>query len=200
MRRLSKLVTLGFCCASLVGCGQNAAPSNVMAVDGGMIAADNMMTPPIAETDNMMRDNAAMATAMAPQQFANAAASSDAYEIAAAKIALDKSSNQGVKDFANRMVKDHSDSTAKLKKAAGSTTPDASLTAEQQNNLDALKNASAANFDQTYASQQVAAHEKALSMLQDYGANGSDAAMKAFANKVSPIVSGHLDMARKLPS
>jgi putative membrane protein len=99
------------------------------------------------------------------------------------------------------MVKDHSTSTANLKTAAAQVsgvTVNPQMTALQQNNLDALRNAGD-TFDTVYAQQQVSAHEQALSLLQDYAANGDAAPLKTFAGDTATVVEGHLTKARDLP-
>ena len=75
-------------------------------------------------------------------------------------------------------------------------TPDPAMTPEQQGNLDALRAASGEAFDTAYKTQQVAAHEKALSALQGYAASGDMPEIKSWASTTAPIVQGHLEMIR----
>ena len=101
------------------------------------------------------------------------------------------------------MVKGHTDSTAKLKTAASSATPaitpDPALKPDQQAKVDALGKLSGDAFDKQYAADQVAAHQEALAGLQAYSASGDVAPLKTWATNTAPVVSGHLDMAKKLP-
>ena len=53
--------------------------------------------------------------------FVTAAATSDMYEVEAGKIAAKRASSAAVKDFAERMVKAHSETTDKLKSILAST-------------------------------------------------------------------------------
>lgn len=145
----------------------------------------------------------APAPALAPgQQFANTAASSDAFEIASSQLAATQASSAAIKKFATEMIAAHTDSTAKLKAAAGSAsppvTPDPTLTPEQQQTLDSLKGLSGADFDKAYASAQIDAHQKTLDGLKDYSANGDVPQLKDFATKLVPIVTAHLNMAKGL--
>src|SRR5690606_17849537 len=107
-----------------------------------------------------------------------------------------------IKDFARDMIAAHTASTAKLKAAASGAqpalAPDPGLTAEQQARLSALGEKSGADFDTVYAAEQVAAHEKALAMLQAYADTGTIAPLKDFAAATAPVVKGHLDMAKAL--
>jgi putative membrane protein len=143
---------------------------------------------------------AATAAATA-QAFADTAASGDAYEIAAGRLAQAMGKSPNVRAFGAMMVQDHAASTASLKAAAAriaGVTIDPRITALQQNKLDALRGAGS-SFDTVYAQQQVAAHELALHQLRDYAASGDAAPLKAFAGDAIAGVESHLVKARALP-
>lgn len=170
---------------ALAGCnsqGDDATPGD----DASVAAADP--APAAAPAD--------------PQSFADTMAASDMFEIEAGKLAQSMGTSQKVKDFGAMMAKDHTDSSAKLKAAAGKTEPAVTvapaLTPDQQAKLDALK-AAGADFDKTYAEQQVTAHEQALATLRDQAANGTAEPLKAFAGEVAPVVEHHLETAKTLP-
>jgi putative membrane protein len=106
-----------------------------------------------------------------------------------------------IKAFAAMMIKDHTDSSAKLKEAVAGfsgVTVNPALTPKQQMDLDALKDAGD-QFDALYAQRQVAAHNEALTLLQGYADNGTEQALKTFASGVVPVVQHHLDEAKQLP-
>jgi putative membrane protein len=127
--------------------------------------------------------------------FVSNASQSDMYEIEAAKMAEQRSKNPDIKAFAKMMVTDHTKSTATLKPlmvAAGQTPAD-KLDQRRQGFVDNLKSASDADFDKTYVDQQVAAHEEALTLMQGYAKDGSDAGLKGGAAKIAPTVQMHLD-------
>ncbi len=165
---------------------------------------DDAATPVATETvaSDMMPDMATSdaATAGTGQTFANAAAASDAFEIATSKLAVDKASNAKVKTFAQQMIKAHTESTAKLKTATAAAspviTPVPEMTAMQQQTLDELKSKSGADFDTAYIKAQVDAHQMTLDKLKDYSANGDVPSLKSFATELVPVVTGHLNMAK----
>lgn len=136
------------------------------------------------------------------QAFANAAASSDAFEIAESQLAQTVSKSAAIKAFAQKMIDAHTGSTTKLKAAAASATPaitpDATLTAEQQQKLDALKLKTGADFDTGYAADQVAAHQATLDALKSYSVAGDVPELKTFATGLIPTVTAHLNMAKGL--
>ena len=176
----------------LAACGQKTATTD--ATDTTVITTDANAT---AVDTNM--------TATAPssgQGFANAAAASDAFEIATSKLALTMSKSTSIKKFAQKMIDAHTDSTAKLKGAAASASPaitaDPSLTSDQQQALDGMKAMMGAEFDKAYVEAQVAGHQKTLDALKAYSATGDVISLKSFATSLIPIVTAHLNMAKGL--
>lgn len=149
--------------------------------------------------ENMDMDNAMVAgeAASPGQAFANTAGASDWYEVEAGKLAKEKATSQALKDFGAMMEKAHTESTAKLKAAAAKANPvikpNPALNAEQEANLATLRDATGADFDTAYKSQQVVAHEKALAAMKDYAANGDVPELKAFASNTVKVVQMHLD-------
>jgi putative membrane protein len=136
------------------------------------------------------------------QTFADTAAKSDAFEIAAAKLALTSASSAQVKAFANDMIKAHTASTAKIEaaaaKASPAITPDATLTGEQNDDLADLAKLKGADFDKAYIDGQIDAHDDALELMEDFAKDGDVAPLKAAAGEIAPVVKSHLDMAKAL--
>ncbi|WP_169804470.1 DUF4142 domain-containing protein [Sphingomonas pituitosa] len=189
-----------------------AAPIFALAACGGnsnggtdaMNSGDTVTNLPAGEAmgDNMgamngMDGNAMAAAPMTGQVFANTVAASDAYEIAAGKLAQQKATTDGLKDFGKDMVEEHTKSTAKLKTAAGKAspaiTPAPAMTEEQQANLKTLQSATGAAFDTAYKSQQVVAHEKALAAVQAYAGSGDVPQLREFAHDAEGMISKHYD-------
>jgi len=132
--------------------------------------------------------------------FVSNASQSDMYEIQAGQIAQKRSKNADIKAFGKMMVADHTKTSKEMgpiAKAAGQT-PATSLDNRRQGFLDNLNKASDADFDKTYIDQQVAGHEEALSLLQGYAKDGSDAGLKGAAAKTVPMVQMHLDKAKSI--
>jgi putative membrane protein len=163
-------------------------------------STDTATPPPINATPSAASTTEAAPST--PQGFVDMAASSDMYEIEAAKLAQQMGKSDRVKAFATMMTTDHTKSSNDLKAAVGKAgnglmVPTA-MQAKHQANLDALKNAGDM-FDTTYAQQQVAAHQEALGLLQDQAKSGTVAELKTFASNTAPVVQHHLDEAKKLP-
>lgn len=168
----------------------NAATSSSPAVAG----AEGAASAGVSAASTALRVNA--------QDFVAAAATSDMYEIAAAKIALARSTNPEVKRFAARMIHDHTYSTDKLKAllasgAVKATAPTA-LDERREGLIGDLNAASAVRFDKIYIDQQAAAHQEAVDLFQNYSKHGDNAALKAFAARTLPTIRTHLTMAQQM--
>jgi putative membrane protein len=208
MTRTMLLCAAAAAALSLAACNKNQA-SNQTPATPDTNAVSNTSSVGQAEPANKAQDaaGAAVGTMSAATlgshdtgAFVSNAAQSDMYEIQAGQIALQKSKNPDVKAFAKQMIKDHTALTKEMTpliKAAGQTPP-ADLDQRRKGFLDNLKAADAASFDKTYMDQQVAAHDEALTLMQGYAKDGSDAGLKAGAAKAVPKVQMHSDMAKKL--
>lgn len=143
-----------------------------------------------------------LAPATSGQQFANTAAASDTFEIETSRLAATKASSAEVKKFAEEMIAAHTESSKKLMAAAGMAsppiTPATELSPAQQQMLDNLAAKSGADFDSAYVKAQVDGHQVTLDVLKGYAASGDVPPLKTFATEAVPVVTGHLDMAKKL--
>jgi len=122
-------------------------------------------------------------------------------EIAAGKIAVEKSANPDVKAFAQKMIDDHTtglDETKKVAAAKNITLPTAPDAAHQKMVAN-LQKLSGAEFDKAYIKQGgVADHAKVHAKLKKDMTSAKDADIKALVTKLEPIVAEHGDMAKKL--
>ena len=136
--------------------------------------------------------------------FLQKAATSDMYEVQAGKLAADKAQSDVVKQFGQQMVDAHTKTTDELMGIVKSKNikvdVPTKLDSEHQKLIDDLNSASAKDFDKTYASQQVEAHQNAVKLFKKYAENGDDPDVKQFATKTLPAIEHHLDEAKKLPS
>ncbi len=186
---------------ALAACGgSESTTANEAVADNAVLdTADNMVD------DNMVGGNMMAppaATAANGQEYATMAAAGDLYEIESSRLALEKAQNAQVKELAQMIITDHEKSTADLKTAAGEAQPAITVTpalnAEQQANMEALRAASAADFDRLYISQQIPAHEKTLALVQDYAGKGEVVSLKAHAATVTAPVQRHLERLRTM--
>jgi putative membrane protein len=187
------LLIAGACALALAAC--NKTPTETK---GAATPAEQAATPdanPAATVPTP--SNEAAATDFVPK-----AAASDMFEIAAGKLALQRSSDPEIKKFAKEMIDAHTKSTAGLKAAlttSGSTVAlPTDLPDDLKGKLDDLTKADAKDFDKTYVDGQIDAHHATLNLMQRYAQDGDVPAIKAFAAKLAPAVQEHLNMAEGL--
>lgn len=134
------------------------------------------------------------------RQFMIRAAQSDQTEIQTSQLALQRSRNQDVRAFAQHMIQEHTNSSKQLMQIAqqkGVTLPK-DVGPDNRPLLTRLSSLSGAAFDRAYMEGQVQAHAKTQAEYQRYLNQGQDPQLRAFANTVLPIVTGHLQMARTM--
>jgi len=127
-------------------------------------------------------------------QFAVTAANDGMAEVALAKLALQKTANLKIKDFANMMVTDHSkanDELMALAKSKNITLP-ATVSDDKQKEADDLSKKSGADFDKAYVDKMVDGHKKAVDLFDGESKNGTDPDLKGFATKTLPTLQMHL--------
>lgn len=122
-------------------------------------------------------------------------------EVQAGQLALEKSQNADIKKFAQMMVDDHGKAVTEIETLAhnkGAALPDGIGAMHKTKEL-ALKALSGNTFDREYAKRAgVGDHESTVKLLNKIKADAKDAEMKSLADKMLPVVQGHLDQARKL--
>jgi putative membrane protein len=127
-------------------------------------------------------------------------------DIDTAKLALKKSSNSDVKQFANQMISDHTSlekSVNDLAKKLG-VTPEQSATSkqlkqqasEETKKLQGLKGKA---FDQEYASHEVAYHQAVIDAATNtLIPNAKNAQLKSALENAGKLLQGHLQHAQQL--
>ncbi len=126
-------------------------------------------------------------------------------EVNAGQLAADKATNAGVRNFAQRMVRDHSDLRQKGQQLAQqlnvNPTPPANFQMPQQDQalMDTLRNtAKGMAFDTTYINRQVTLHEQTVDKLKDLQDKANEQQLKDLIGKAIPTIQDHLDQARKV--
>jgi len=136
----------------------------------------------------------------ADQDMLKQLASANMSEIEAGKIALDKSKNEQVRNFAQKMVDDHTKAQTQLNQLAqakGVSLP-SEPDARHRKELDTLRSLSGAQFDKTYLLRGgVADHRQAHAMLTHIEKNAKDTDLKSLASNMMPTINEHAQMARQ---
>ncbi|WP_293313077.1 DUF4142 domain-containing protein [Pedobacter sp. UBA5917] len=131
--------------------------------------------------------------------FLRKAAIGGIMEVEAAKIAAKNAKSTEVKDFAAKMLSDHTKANTELKALAKDKkiiTADA-LPAEDQIHLDEMKKMSGAAFDKHYMDMMVNDHDKTVALFKT-GLENRDQSVKAWASNTLKVIESHDEMAKKI--
>jgi putative membrane protein len=149
--------------------------------------------------DEQSRKNASegSGTMMSDQHFMKEAASGGMAEVELGQLAADKASSPEVKEFGQRMVKDHSQANDQLKQIAmqkGVTLP-SSPSAKDEMTKKRLSNMSGDAFDQAYMKDMLKDHKADIAAFEKESTNGKDPDVKQFASQTLPTLKDHLKQA-----
>lgn len=136
----------------------------------------------------------------ADRKFVEKAAIDGMAEVELGKLAQQKAASDQVKQFASRMVEDHSKANDELKQIAstkGLQLPTA-LDKGHQKDMEDLGKRSGADFDKKYMDHMVSEHKKDVSMFEKEAKSGKDAELKAFAAKTLPKLQEHMKLAQSV--
>ncbi len=139
-------------------------------------------------------------------QIATIVVVADTVDVDYGKLAVKKTSNQAVKEFAEPMIRDHTavnDKAIALAKKLG-VTPEASdasksLKANGKKELAKLKALTGAEFDKAYVNNEVSYHEAVISLLdKTLIPSARNTELKSLLESGRPIFAAHLEHAKKL--
>jgi putative membrane protein len=140
-----------------------------------------------------------MAAGATPSTFVKTAAQDGMTEVELGKLALSKSSNDEVKQFAQKMVQDHGQADqqlASLAQSKGLTVP-TKLDAKHAAMVKMLSAKSGAAFDSAYAKHMAKGHTQAVALFEA-ASKSSDPDLAAFAQKTLPTLQEHEQLAENL--
>lgn len=198
-------------------CGSNNTATSTPAETGGnmsttkdsssVMAADSSKMNGAGMGDtSKMTGGSAMADPNGPTaphandtEFMQSAAHSDQNEIQFSKMALAKGVSAPIKAYANKMIADHTKSTANLKPVAAkaSVALPADMDAEHKAMAPAMEKLSGKAFEDKYVQQMVTDHQKTANTLKAYQPMAKDAGLKNWIDTTLPVVESHLSMAKQ---
>src|SRR5215475_14970559 len=146
------------------------------------------------------------------ESFLSKAIEMNQAELELSRMAQGKAENPGVKEYADMMVRDHTEALEKLRSAANVSEGQVPLTEEHQQIYDKLARMTGAEFDNEYMSAMVRDHREAVQTFQheaenaDRGATsrrqkpGTEAGTSdaAIAREMLPTLQKHLSGAEQL--
>jgi putative membrane protein len=152
---------------------------------------------PWAQTSGPLAINVMSAAA-----FVDSATWNGMFEIQSSRLALEKSQDSKIREFAQMMIRDHSRASAKLASTVSTdnvgSAPPTLLDREHGLLLDKLIAASEADFDRLYTNMQIDRHERALQIHHAYSVTGDNVALKQLAAAMADRTREHLNRASQL--
>jgi putative membrane protein len=132
--------------------------------------------------------------------FVHSAAQSNIYEIGSSRLAVQNAEGQEVKDFAQKIIDDHTKATSQLIAAVEGLDirPTADMTQAQQLKVNYLGTLQGPEFEAAYLEQQVLAHEEAVSLFETASSMVQEQQLKTFIDETLPVLQEHLQMAQEL--
>lgn len=124
-------------------------------------------------------------------------------EIKLSNLALDKSQTPGIREFANRMVKDHTSANQRLKEAAkpsGVALPQG-IDQAHTDVLQQLKGLSGSEFDAAYVNVMKQDHDSAIALFENAAGDQTlSKELRDFATQALETLRSHQLQAHNLPS
>jgi putative membrane protein len=133
------------------------------------------------------------------QKFLKDAIEGNLAEIEMGKLAQQKGTSDGVRQFGKQLEQDHTAANQKATSLASEIgmTPPTEPNKKQKAMYDKLSKLSGDKFDKQFAKEMVADHKKDIKEFQKEAKKSGDKAA-GFANETLPVLQKHLDMAQQL--
>lgn len=189
---MAALLTLTVACSG----GEDGSNEN-LAQGGGAPAGDSAV---LTTAEPAQLDDA---------QVASILAAADSSEILPSEIAIESAQSPQLREYAERMVTDHtalSDSLAAITASAGIVPrPNREsdvIQTQTRATLEALRAHEGAAFDSAYAAAMVQSHEAALNLIDGQLIEGASNPQlrAAIETRVRPAVAAHLEQIRQIQS
>ena len=174
-----------------------AASGLLLAFGSGAAQAQQRASSPTAQANTSAQRGQLSAQ---DYNFLVTAARIDLGEVQLGQLAQKQGTSQSVRNFAERMINDHSKANIGLNEIASEkdATVPTQLSQKQDSVLQPLEGLSGAKFDKTYAQHMVKGHTKAIKEFETASKDLSDPDLRAWAQTTLPLLQQHLRMARSM--
>ncbi|HUJ09235.1 MAG TPA: DUF4142 domain-containing protein [Verrucomicrobiae bacterium] len=132
--------------------------------------------------------------------FVHEASSSGQAEVEFGQLLTQKAQSQALKDYGNRLIRDHTLANEKLARIAleKGVTVATEPNAKERKELDALQSLSATDFAETAKEDAIRDHREAIQMFQEASQTLQDPDLRQFAKQTLPVLEEHLRLAQQL--
>jgi putative membrane protein len=136
----------------------------------------------------------------ADQDFLKEASTVNQKEIEFGRLGQRQASNDRVRQFAQKLIDDHTRAQDELTTLARSKNVQiaSQLPQEHRQMVDKMNQMQGAEFDREFIKHMIQGHEQAIQKFDQHARTGEDAQLKAFAQRTLPILRNHLQTARDL--
>jgi putative membrane protein len=138
--------------------------------------------------------------ALDDKTFVMKAASGNMHEVKLGELASKMGTATEVKEFGQRMVKDHTKSLGDLKKAAlaaGIDVPQ-KMSKHHQDHVARFEKMDSKSFDKAYVRHMIHDHEEDVALFEQAGKDVKDPDLRKYADKTLPVIRDHLKMIKKV--
>jgi putative membrane protein len=163
---------------------------------GGVAAAQSSPTDDqnMAQPD---KSDKSVAGIKGDEVFAKQAAAGGMAEVQLSELAMQRAHSTDVKQFARKMVEDHSKANTELKQIAEKQKlplPE-QLDGKHQDVYDKLSRLSGPEFDREYMKAMTQDHDATVAKFKNESLYGQDPELKSFAMRTLPLIERHDSMA-----
>ena len=133
------------------------------------------------------------------QQFMTMAARADMTEAHEGQMAEHQARRADVKDFAKKLVQDHTESYEHLTELATKTgvSIPKGIDSGKIRAIQQLVHLKGARFDRVFTKEEIVAHRQAIAAFKREAAHGQDADVKAYASQMIPVLEKQLHLAEE---
>lgn len=152
-------------------------------------------------TDSMSQGKSSAAgMTMSDDAFLKKAAQGGMAEVELGQLAVQKASNEQVKNFGQRMIDDHTKANDQLKQIAAQNHVDlpTQLDAKDQATKAKLEKLSGKQFDEAYMKDMVKDHKKDVAEFARESKQAKDPNVKSLAQQTLPTLREHLTLAQQI--
>ena len=132
--------------------------------------------------------------------FVMQAAQTGMLEVQLGKLAVQRGSSAGVKQYGQQMVDEHTQANQELMQLAMQKGVEVPTEMSSQNKalIDQLSGLSGTSFDTAYKQAMLDSHKQAIALFQAQSQQGQDPELKAWATKTLPNLQAHLQMVNQM--
>ena len=121
-------------------------------------------------------------------------------EVELGRLAVERGSSAGVKQYGQQMVEEHTRANQELMQLARQKKVELPTEMSTQNTatIDRLSGLSGSRFDAAYKQAMIDSHNQAIALFQAQSQQGQDPQLKAWATQKLPNLQAHLEMVNRM--